>query len=283
MKKRILFLLFAVLSVLPHSAQTFEVDGLHYKITGENTCSLTRVPDDQPAYEGDFVVPQSVTYDGTEYSVTDLGDGFFHCRWLKSVVIPNSITEIGARTFCGCYNLTSISIPNSVLTIGFCAFQECTSLTSIVIPSSVTSIGEYLFYNCSSLTSITLSESVTEFGVYPFWGCSELTSITYLAENPIEFGSDLFGNENYEKATLNYLESAAEKINNTAPWNLFKNRVGRSADFVDTGIEEISSVSDGIAGVYNLGGVKVGESLEGLTKGIYIVRQGDSVTKVVKN
>ena len=66
-----------------------------------------------------------------------------------SVIIPNSITEIGADAFRDCSGLTSIEIPNSVTYIGEYAFSECTGLTQIVIQSSVTSIGKYAFNGCN--------------------------------------------------------------------------------------------------------------------------------------
>ena len=47
-----------------------------------------------------------------------------------------------------------------------------------------------------------------------------------------------------------------------------------------TAISEIELEGDEITGVYNLSGVKVGNSLEGLAKGIYIIRQGAKSTKV---
>ena len=40
-------------------------------------------------------------------------------------IIPNSVTNIGHRAFCGCKSLTSINIPNSVTYIGNDAFGGC--------------------------------------------------------------------------------------------------------------------------------------------------------------
>ena len=45
-------------------------------------------------------------------------------------------------------------------------------------------------------------------------------------------------------------------------------------------ISEVELSDDEITGVYNLSGIKVGNSLEGLPRGIYIVRQGAKSTKV---
>jgi len=103
--------------------------------------------------------------------------GFSGRGSLTSIVIPNSVTEIGASAFWGCYSLTSIVIPDSVTEIGEFAFWKCSSLTSIVIPDSVTEIGDDAFTCCSSLTSVVIPNSVTSIGTYAFDDCSSLTSI----------------------------------------------------------------------------------------------------------
>ena len=54
---------------------------------------------------------------------------------LSSVIIPETVTEIGAGAFAGCENIESITLPG-VNSIGEGAFEGCTGLTSILIPSS---------------------------------------------------------------------------------------------------------------------------------------------------
>ena len=134
---------------------------------------------------------------------------------ITDLVIPNSVTEIGAFAFCNCSGLTSVTIPNSVTSIGADAFDGCEGLkevhisdlaawcridfnpyggtplsyahnlylngeliTDLVIPNSVTKIGNRAFAGCSSLTSVTIPNSVTKIGDYAFRNCSGLTSVT---------------------------------------------------------------------------------------------------------
>ena len=97
---------------------------------------------------------------------------------ITNLIIPNSVTSIGSRAFCGCSGLTSVTIPNSVTSIGDDAFNDCRGLTSVTILNSVTSIGSRAFYYCRGLTSITIPKSVTSIGVLAFNGCSGLTSVT---------------------------------------------------------------------------------------------------------
>lgn len=66
-------------------------------------------------------------------SVTKISYAFSGCSSLQSIVIPDSVTEIGIRAFYGCTSLKSIVIPNSVTKIGDWAFKDCRSLQSVVI------------------------------------------------------------------------------------------------------------------------------------------------------
>ena len=73
---------------------------------------------------------------------------------VTEIVIPNTVTTIGAYAFSGCYYITSVTIPNTVTTIGFNSFSGCGRLVNISIPNSVTGIVADAFENCSSLTDV---------------------------------------------------------------------------------------------------------------------------------
>lgn len=61
---------------------------------------------------------------------------FEHCENLVGIVLPKTITEIGAFAFWGCENLKRVIIPNSVTEIGWTAFASCTSLKSVLFKDS---------------------------------------------------------------------------------------------------------------------------------------------------
>ena len=96
---------------------------------------------------------------------------------IKSVVIEDGVTRIGAYTFCFMESLTEVSIPNTVTSIGRCAFRWCTALKKINIPNSVTSIGAYAFMQCSSLAEVNIPDGLETIDEGVFDQCSSLAQI----------------------------------------------------------------------------------------------------------
>ena len=179
MKKFSLFLFSFILSVIfsPSAlASDVKVDGIYYGIFSDETAWVIS---GEEKYSGEVVIPSSITVEGKEYTVINIGNRAFEgCKGLTSVTIPNSVTSIGENAFGGCYRLTSVTIPNSVTKIGMSAFAGCSGLTSVTVGNSVTSIGDGAFYGCIGLTSVTIPNSVTSIGSSVFGYCSGLTSVT---------------------------------------------------------------------------------------------------------
>ena len=211
-------LILSVFFSISASADVVEVDGIYYDIS-ETTATVTYGDNE---YSGDIVIPESITYENSKYSVTSIGElAFIYCSGLTSIAIPNSITSIGESAFEGCSILTSVTIPNSVTSIGDRAFSNCYVLTSVTIPNSVTSIGDWAFSECSGLTSVTIPNSVTSIGDYAFNSCSNLENVYCYAEEVPSTSVYAFYNSDIEKATLHVPASAIEAYKTTAPWSGF--------------------------------------------------------------
>ena len=151
-------------------AQTATVDGINYNLNADaKTAEVTK-----SNATGDIVIPEKITVDGVEYSVTSIGyQAFMECTALTSVKMP-SVTSIGSSAFQSCSNLISVSIP-LVATLFDGAFQTCTNLISVEMPL-VTAINNYAFNGCSNLTSVDMP-LVKSIRFQAFCGCSSLTSV----------------------------------------------------------------------------------------------------------
>ena len=161
--KKLMMILCTILCANILAAQTqFTSGGLKYEVIDNNSVKVAG--QNNSDISGSVVIPSTVTYNGTTYSVTSIGSGaFFYCSSLTSVTIPNSVTSIGSSAFSYCSGLTSVSIPNSVTSIGGSAFLSCSGLTSVTIPNSVTSIGSSAFSYCSGLTSVNVASGNTHY------------------------------------------------------------------------------------------------------------------------
>ena len=121
--------------------------------------------------KGDLVIPPMI--DGCP--VAEIGDySFFCCVGLKSVEIPEGVTDIGHLAFRNCTGLTSMSIPDSVARIEHRAFNGCTGLTSVTIGKGVTCIHSEAFCGCRELSDMTIQGNVTDLGLHAFAGCEKL-------------------------------------------------------------------------------------------------------------
>lgn len=173
-------------------ASAFVVDGVYYNIissankTVEVTSKGSTNTENRYAYVGDITIPQTVIYNGDEYSVQRIGShAFWYCSYL---------TSVGDLSFCK--------------SIGTGAFEYCSSLTSIGDLSACTSIGEDAFLNCSSLTNIGDLSACKSIGKSAFSGCQTLPIITIPTTSVVNLGSsDAIGAITTIRVSSNLLEN----------------------------------------------------------------------------
>ncbi|MBE6296759.1 MAG: leucine-rich repeat domain-containing protein [Bacteroidales bacterium] len=142
MKRNILVCLLALLLPCLAVAHDFEVDGIYYNITSEErkTVEVTD-PSDKKVVDGGYksykdvvFIPEKVSYDGKEYTVTAIGERAFEYNYeLLSVVMPNTIRSIKEFAFNGCINLKSLTISSEVSEIGDYAFMGLRSLEHLAV------------------------------------------------------------------------------------------------------------------------------------------------------
>ena len=102
---------------------------------------------------------------------------FKGCSALVSVVLPDSITQVGSQSFSQCTSLKTCILPSNITSIESFTFYNCSSLENIVIPSKVETIGEYAFYSCSLIPSLTFPNTIKTIGESAFAKCSSITKL----------------------------------------------------------------------------------------------------------
>ena len=96
---------------------------------------------------------------------------------IKTIVIEEGITVIGAYAFSSGFSTGTLQLPQSLISIRNLAFFALNFKGDLIIPNSVTSIGWQAFSYCNFQT-LTLGNSVTTITGYAFSDCRNLTSVT---------------------------------------------------------------------------------------------------------
>ena len=154
----------------------FTVGDLIYRVNDDQVSVTVIGHVDGYNATGDLIIPESVSYEGHNYTVTTIGESaFLYCFYLTNLSIPNTVTTIEASAFAYCQGFTGdLVIPNSVTTVGYGAFQICPGFDGdLIIGSSVTEIGDYAFNSCDGMTgTLYIPSGVQSLGGNSFGYCA---------------------------------------------------------------------------------------------------------------
>ncbi len=123
---------------------------------------------------------KQVDFSGTiKYIGTYAFDGFTGLENIssKTVLIPSTVTSIGAYAFRNCSSVSSIEVPDFVTIIGDWAFQNCSNSSKLTLGTGLKNIESGAFYNCSKLPNLIVPEGVTKIGDCAFQYCNALTEV----------------------------------------------------------------------------------------------------------
>ena len=155
-----------------------KLDGINYLLNGDSAMVVK-------GNYGSFIsvnIPETVTYRGNTYTVTAIGSkAFYGCNRLTDIIIPNTVTTIGASAFEStawygnqpdglvyaglvAYKYkgimpvgTNIILNEGTLGIADKAFSGCDGLVFLSIPNTVCVIGEHAFDDCDNFSSISIT------------------------------------------------------------------------------------------------------------------------------
>ena len=155
---------------------------------------------------------------------------FNKCTELESIIIPDSVINIGYSAFFECSNLTSIIISNNITRIGSAAFYgtgyyndssnwenealyideyliegERFLSDEFIIKNGTKTIADSACFQCYGAASIVIPESITNIGKEAFYGCGGIEEVYYKgSETDRSLISILSGNEILLEATWHY-------------------------------------------------------------------------------
>lgn len=121
--------------------------------------------------------------------VTALADKAFYEKHVTTVVVPDSVTEIGDLCFSGDNYLVSLTLPDELAELSYAALESCFRLMDFDLPQSLEKIYSSVFEFNYYLTHLTLPSSLTEIEQLNFIGLYGLQSLT-LAEDNAAFKLD---------------------------------------------------------------------------------------------
>lgn len=101
---------------------------------------------------------------------------------LESIVLPDSIEEIGMNVFYNAKALRQVRLPSGLKSIGMGAFQK-SGIEEIELPKGLIKIGRSAFMECG-LQSVRIPDTVQSIGQIPFACCASLTQIEIDGSNP---------------------------------------------------------------------------------------------------
>ena len=124
-------------------------------------------------------------------SVTEIGAGAFANEGLKTIIIPGTVKKIGANAFAFNSTLETVIMQEGVEEIGNNAFQSCQNLKNVELPESLTLIATQAFMDCKKLEKIEIPSKVTRINSYTFLSCVSLNNVV-LSEGLEEIQANAF-------------------------------------------------------------------------------------------
>ena len=115
--------------------------------------------------------------------VTALGHRAFYEKTVTTVVVPDSVTEIGAACFSGDNYLVSLKLPDGLKRLPPASLESCMRLYDFDLPQSLEKIYSSVFEFNYYLTHLTLPSSLTEIEQQNFIGLYGLQSLTLAEDN----------------------------------------------------------------------------------------------------
>ena len=98
------------------------------------------------------------------------------CTKLKTITVPEGVTELPDAAFKNCSNLIAASFSPVVPSLNYDSFTGCDGV-NVVIRGESKDISSEAFKNCSWIGSLQIENGVTGIGRYAFYNCTNLKRV----------------------------------------------------------------------------------------------------------
>lgn len=213
-------------------------------------------------------------------------------KYITEIMLPETITSIGEEVFSGLSGLAAINLPENLTEIGFEILYDCVSLTTLEIPDLIEDIPYSICEGCTSLESVVIGSGVKKIDACAFRNTA-LNTVYMKATVPPTILMDSF-----PKGLTIYVPEGTKEIYETAArWSAigatFVENITSDVIPLQKQKVEVRSVGNNLMvdtdnssiSIYAVSGQvvarAVGKICTPLPYGIYFIKVGNSVRKVV--
>jgi hypothetical protein len=119
---------------------------------------------------------------------------YYPANEITELVLPDTVTHIGAAAFVRNENLAAITLPAGLQVIPYNAFASCKNLAVVNLPAGVEEIAWGAFANCVNLTTANLPAGLKKIGGGAFQYCENLSNLAIPDSlTPLPWNGDEFG------------------------------------------------------------------------------------------
>lgn len=191
-------------------------NGLYYTVYDDGEAIVEGFDEDHAKTNPNLVVPSTIKYDGSVYTVTYIGESAFLTSEYKTITLPSTIYYVGYEAFAGSKNLEKVIIPNDcdftyfnanafsgtpfeaeIFSSEYIVFGKNTLFSytgsgEFTIPENITYIVDQCFM-MSGIEKVVFNDNIAEIPASAFANCTELSEVVF--SNSIEYiGSRAFEN-----------------------------------------------------------------------------------------
>ena len=97
---------------------------------------------------------------------------------IRSISIPDTVTDLGEFVFDGCFRLRELELPSGLRYLW--GYTFCRSgLEEIILPDSIKIIPSYAFKDCKRLKRVVCGSGMRKISAWAFGGCENLTELVH--------------------------------------------------------------------------------------------------------